>query len=215
MPSKIRTLARVNPTLTAIEAQLEQLEAQQSQAAEQIAQLRTSLARGTGNVTAEAAEAANRARMEAQHPPSVVGEPQPLASLSVRMLDAMTKQVMSLDELVLDTGGSAGRVAQILKTLRASRQIYNLGAEDRPRYVRVVGDETDTPTLAAAVEAIIRERPTTLQEIVDATRANRNRISGILAKMTKRAEDPAVNFGSDARAKWFIAPRTVVVTRAG
>ncbi len=217
MPSKSRT-APVNATMSAIEAQLEQLAAEQAASAERIAKLHDDLrlARGTGNVTAEAAEAANRARQEAAAPapPAVVGDPQPLASLSARMLKAMSERVMSLDELVLDTGGSAGRVSQILKTLRASRQVYNLGAEDRPRYVHVIGDETDTSTLAAVVEAIVRERPTTLQEIVEATRANRNRISGVLAKMTKREQDPVINFGAEGRAKWFIPPRHVRVLRA-
>lgn len=68
-----------------------------------------------------------------------------------------------------------------------------------------IGDDTDTPTLKAALERILRVRPTTLQELVTMTGARANRISGALVKM-QLGGVPMVNLGTRRLARYFVLP---------
>jgi myo-inositol catabolism protein IolC len=184
----------------AIEAQLEALAAEQAASAERILALRAQLARGTADVTEQARTAAKAALPVAKPEPA-----QPLVTLAARLEALLRSAARSHDDLVLETAAPAGRVAAALRALKASRQIYNLGSEDRPRWVWVVGDQTSTPDLRVAVEAILRERPTTFAELLAATGARRGRVSGVIVAL-QREGARIERHGDEHRERWFLAP---------
>lgn len=180
-----------------IEAALEQLSAEQSQIAERIAELRTlALARGTNDVTAAArAAVATLAATPANDP----------RTLQDRVEHAIARRALSTAELCREVRAPAGPVTLCLKRLRTAKRVYNLGTDDVPRWILRVGPDAEHRVLAGVVEAAIRERPLWLQELVAVTgETNRNRISGILAKMTVREVEPAVNLGTATKGRWFL-----------
>lgn len=67
-----------------------------------------------------------------------------------------------------------------------------------------VGDEATTETLYAACERLLKRKPHTLHELVDALGlTNRNRVSGILVRL-QRDERGVVNLGDGRKAVWSI-----------
>ncbi len=191
------------PGNPAIEAQLEALAAEQASVAERILALRAQIARGTGDVTEDAIAAAAEVRRAARPVLAVVGEPQPLASLAARLEGALRSAPRSIADLALDTGAPAGRVAAAMRALKSAGRVYNLGTEERPLWFWVVGDEGVTPELRAAVETILRVRPTTFAELLEATGARRGRVSGVIVEL-QREGAKIENHGDGRRARWFM-----------
>jgi len=87
--------------------------------------------------------------------------------------------------------------------------VVNLGTDTEPRWHWRIGDETPTDELGLEIERILRERPSTLQELITFSGARRNRISGVLVRL-QVAGVPIVNLGDGRRAVWAIARRKKV-----
>lgn len=179
-------------TVQTIEAALAEMAAEQTAAAERIAALRAELrlARGTADVT-EAARAA--------------AAPAPAPPLPDRVEAALRAGIWSLDELCHEVRAPAGPVSAALKRARTARQVYNVGAEDRPRWTWVPGDAVETQALYAHVERLISERPFEFAELLAATGARRGRVSGAIVSF-QHAGRRVLNLGTTAKARWFLLP---------
>lgn len=129
----------------------------------------------------------------------------PFAPLDIRAIAA------AVDE-------PAARVAAHLKKLRAmlcptrslddaadARQIYNLGSDDDPRWIWVVGDETSPEDLSNVVRKMLGLKPMTFAELTLATGARRGRLSGRLVQFGRdrehleNVEEPEVR-----PARWYM-----------
>jgi hypothetical protein len=202
MPMKHRPTA--TSEIDMLERQLAAIEQRAQQQAEKMrqeieaarARVRV-LARGTGDVTEAAAAAARVAAGEVR----AAAEAQP--DMYVRIENALRRGPRTMDELVMDTGLAAGKVSAILRGMKQGSKVYNLGSEDRPRWIWVIGDNTPTSELSEIVERLITLRPMERAEIVEATGANPNRINGVLHRL-QVAGKPVVNLGSMSRARWFM-----------
>lgn len=78
----------------------------------------------------------------------------------------------------------------------------------RPNHV---GDETSTAELVDAITRLLRVKPMTFQELLEATGARDNRIKGVLMRM-QRVGMRLVNLGTEQKALWFL-PNDEVFTR--
>ncbi len=148
---------------------------------------------GTGDVTAAAAEAVASERPV----------PPPVLSLDDRIVRALKVGIFTLEELAREVHASAGPVGEVLKRLRAENRIINLGNDARPRWAWLVGDETSFEELKRTIVKFIADRPMYLQDLLHATGARRNRVSGVLSKMHRDGE-PVLNLGTPARGRWFM-----------
>lgn len=108
------------------------------------------------------------------------------------------------DELVAETGASARAVSRAMKALRDADKVHNLGDDDRPRWAWVLGDDVDTATLRMAVEKMISSGPCTLMELVAATGARANRISGVIVQLYRDMGRTILNLGNGHRAEWYM-----------
>jgi hypothetical protein len=61
-----------------------------------------------------------------------------------------------------------------------------------------------TPTLAQAVEQLIRLRPMSLRELMAATGARMGRVSGVLIRLQRQGR-PVENRGNARHGLWFMA----------
>jgi len=157
------------------------------------------LARGTRDVTAEAAAVAR-------------------APLAERVEAALRVGPMSLVELADAVGDSGAAVQKELRRMRAARcptrstdapdarMVYNHGTEYDPRWSWVVGDQTPTAELSAAVEKMITTRPYTFAELTAATGARRGRLSGVLVKFQRDERDIVNENGTDRQYRWKMKP---------
>lgn len=155
--------------------------------------LQARLARGTRDVTEQARAAGGR--VHAQLTPDlirgVIAENGPAS-------------VVRLSELL---GAPAGRVQKVVAELRAGGVLRNVGDGTSPEWWWAVGDDGETEELRESVVALLRNRALTLQELVDATGARRNRISGVIVKL-REAGVPVRNLGDGQRAIWSISRRS-------
>lgn len=146
-------------------------------------------ARGTGDVT-EAAHAAATKIAEEKMPE--------------RIHAAIEKDgPATVAELAQRLGEPAARVQRTVKKLRAAGQLRNVGSPLEPVWWWAVGDGGDTGELRDSVARLLSHRPMTLLEIVNATGARRNRISGVLVKLQVSGV-PVRNLGDGQRAVWSV-----------
>lgn len=145
------------------------------------------LARGTRDITQPAADA-------------VAGRP----SLADRMSALLREAPHSLPELALALDTSAGKAKATLEAARDN--VVNVGTAESPRWFWKVGDGAPAPVLVAAVEALIRDRPATWQELIVLTGARGNRISGAISTLHKSGRVELLNLGAGNKARWFIIP---------
>ena len=79
------------------------------------------------------------------------------------------------------------------------------GTRARQRSAPVaVEHEPDPRELYAKIEALLRDRPHTLRELLEATGARRNRVSGGITHLKTRYGTALKNLGTARRAQWFI-----------
>lgn len=162
------------------------------------------LARGTGDVTSQA----NAAR-------------ESVAPLARRVENVLRGDLapISLVELAREVGAPAGAVQKELQRLRATKcptrsledaadatQVYNHGTEYDPRWAWVIGDQTQTADLAAAVEKMITARAYTFAELTAATGARRGRLSGVLVRFQREGRNIVNEDGTDRQYRWRMKP---------
>lgn len=107
---------------------------------------------------------------------------------------------MTFDEIVASVEAPAGPVSKVMKRLQAEGDVYNLGTDDRPQWIWVVGDNIPTDQLLLLVPYMLSFKPMGSAEMVQATKVNRNRISNAITQVRSRL----VNYGTDRRALWFL-----------
>lgn len=142
-------------------------------------------ARGTRDVTKQA---------EAARTPQTIGE----------KIEAVLRGPFAphnIREIATSIGESTSRVQTCLKKLRNTpcptrsrddapdaKQIYNLGSNDDPFWIWVIGDETSAEELHEMVRKLITYKPMTFAELTLATGARRGRLSGRLVQMQRDGE---------------------------
>lgn len=157
--------------------------------------LREQLARGTGDVTAQAAAAAA-----------------PELPLRERVEVLVRQRPHSVQEIARSLGEPAGPIGDAIKNMKSN--LYNAGSATDPQWFWIVGDDVPATELNAAVDALISTGPRTLVELMAATGARQGRVSGAIVQMRRRADSTrVVNLGNDARAKWFRVPEGVALAR--
>lgn len=127
---------------------------------------------------------------------------------------------IALADLARLAGESGGKVHAELRRMRAqkcptrstedapdARLVYNHGTDYDPRWAWVIGDQTPTAELSAAVEKMITARPYTFAELTAATGARRGRLSGVLVKFQREGRDITNENGTDRQYRWKMSPR--------
>lgn len=177
-----------SPSIATVMTALDRLAAELARTRAEIADTRarvSRLGRGTGDVT-EAARAAV----------AVVTDPRERTRQALRDRVATVEHVASALEVTEPQARAL--VAEL------GDEVYNLATDAAPRWVLQIGDETDTETLCEAVRRVLRERPLEQREIIAATGARRNRVSGAIVKLQAQSE-PIWNLGEKNKARWFYA----------
>lgn len=171
--------------LTDPAAEIENIEAELS-----VLKERLQLARGTGDVAQQAAEAQR-------------------APLAERVEAVLRSRLATLHELSEAVGVRVGPLSNALRPLKQQRKIYNLGSEAEPIWSWVIGESATAAELYALVERLMRSGPMTHQMLVEATGVGGDRVSGARNEMIRRFT--VVNTGTDGRARWFILPPNFTV----
>lgn len=148
------------------------------------------LARGTGDYREQAAAAI--AQTTEQREPRTLTE---------KIERALRAHDMTFEQLVKDVGEPSGRVQAVMSKLRAAEKVYNIGTGDRPRWLWVIGDETEPAELRAVVMRLIRKRSWLFSELLAATGARRGRVSGVIVDLQRTGAN-IVNEGTERLAKW-------------
>lgn len=207
-------MTTVRDRVTALDTAISELTDRAARAAEHLARLDAQiekstarLARGTLDgalelsATEETKPAAPRARARRE-----TTAPAPPPSPDAQLEHALRTKPAGLPELARTLDLPVGRVSAMVARLRKADRITNLGTEERPSWTWRVGDETSTEELYASIETMIRFRPMTHGELVEATGARGNRVSGGLVDLQRKGL-PVTNLGTERRARWFCAAR--------
>lgn len=165
------------------------------------------LARGTGDVSREAAAAV------------VALAPRETLAVKLERILRGPDAPISLVELAREAREPAGSVQKELRRLRGLKcqtrslddapdapMIYNHGTEYEPRWAWVVGDQTSTADLSDAVERMITARPYTFAELTLATGARRGRLSGVLVRFQREGREIVNEDGTDRQYRWKMKP---------
>jgi hypothetical protein len=179
-------------------ANIAAMQAQLKEQAKQIAQLKLRLARGTGDIT-ERAEAA-------------VAAVKPV-TLEDNLQRALQERPRTFDDLSKHVDAEPAKVSNALHALRKAKKIVNVGSEELPRWFWVVGDDAPVEVIYAAVGALIRDRPFTLQELLAVTSARASRVSGAIRNLMSEGNARVMNIGTPGRARWFVVPEISVHKR--
>lgn len=154
---------------------------------EQIDELEKKLrmARGTGDVTAQAETAAKR------QPTTIEEQVERLLRHEILTTSAISKALAI----------PVGKVTEILKRKRP--QIANLGSPDQARWSWRIGDKSTTKEIYDLVERLISDSPMSFREIVSASGVRDGLVQGALIEI-RRARTDILNLGTQARGRWFI-----------
>lgn len=151
--------------------------------------------RGTGDVTEQAAQA----EREVEQP-----------DLPARIEEALRTRPHSIDELARAAGETVGKVSAALRPLKS--RVTNVGGSEYPRWFWIIGDDADPSQVAAAVRALVADRPMTLTELSAATGVRQSRVSGAIVAMQREPETRIAKVGNDpVRARWFLVPADIQI----
>lgn len=152
------------------------------------------LARGTGDVQTEAAAAV-----------ATIAAPKSLAEKIEAVLRGPDAP-LTFGALCKAVGSTAGRCSTCMRELRKANKVYNLGTEDHPRWIWIVGDETSTPDLNAHVARLVTLLPMTFSQLMAATGARRGRVSGAIVQLQRNPETRRrlQNLGDSRVFVWFL-----------
>lgn len=152
------------------------------------------LARGTADVQTAATKAVEAA---AKTP-----------TLEQRIMSALlgADAPMTFPVLCKAIGSPPSRVSACMKDLRKHGRVYNMGTEDHPRWIGVIGDATTTPELNAWVRRLVQLAPLSFAQLLAATGARRGRVSGAIVQLQRNPKTRSVlqNLGDDRTFVWFL-----------
>lgn len=173
------------------------------------------LARGTGDVQRAARAATESGVGVAKVEPKV--EPETLEQAITRVLLGESAP-MTFAPLCRAVNASPGRVSATMREMRKSKRVYNLGSEDHPRWIAIIGDKTSAAELNAWVKRLLTLTPMTFAQLLAATGARRGRVSGALVQLQRDPETRKrlQNLGNDRTFVWFLPsnPATTVKQRS-
>lgn len=133
------------------------------------------------------------------------------APLPDRMELVLRSRPRSIEELARDLHEPVGKIAAALKPLR--KNLFNVGTEGAPAWFWIVGDEAPTDQLNTAVAALVKFRPMRFPELMSATGARQGRVSGAIVAMQRDPKSRIVNLDTASRARWFIVPEGIQLSR--
>lgn len=148
--------------------------------------------------------------------------PVPRADLASRLESLLRGPLapVALVDLARELGEPASKVSAELRRMRNARcptrsledapdarLVHNHGTDYEPRWAWVIGDQTSTSELSAAVEKMITARPYTFAELTLATGARRGRLSGVLVKFQREGRHIANEDGTDRQYRWKMRAR--------
>lgn len=110
---------------------------------------------------------------------------------------------MSLAELATELEVPAGKVSAALSRLKKTGKVWNAGAEDRPRWRWVIGDDCSFPELVDEVHRLLADRPMTHVDLKAATGANPNRLKGAVTQLVRNGVKVVNSSGDPRKAIWF------------
>lgn len=125
-------------------------------------------------------------------------------TLDERLEALLREKPRTLVELAAELSLTPGATIVAMRRAVEAKKAFNLGTESSPRWFWRVGDEGPTQELVHAVTAIIGDRPMGMRELIDATGARGNRVSGVIVQL-QRSGAPIQNVGTAAVARWFLA----------
>lgn len=133
-------------------------------------------------------------------------------TLAQRIEALLRARPRSISDLAAELKMPAQRIADAMKPLRP--RLWNAGTDDAPRWFWIVGDDADAATFAAAVEALVRERPVSTGELCAATgTAGSKRVWHALVKLRDKPGTRLVRIGDPKRPTWFWLPETASIAR--
>jgi hypothetical protein len=182
--------------------ELAQLEVLRKQAASIEARLAPRLARGTGDVTTQA----NAALVAA-------GVALPTVPLHARIEAHLRVKPHTILDLARELREPVGKISNALRPLK--RHLYNVGTAEMPVWFWILGDETPTDQLNAAVATLVAYRPMTFAELQAATGARYGRVSGAMVALRRDPKSRVVdlNGGAGGKARWWILPAGIEIAR--
>lgn len=196
----------VRDRVTALDSAITELTDRAARAAEHLARLDAQIeqstrrmARGSMDVSADAAEAARIVESKAPAPVTLTA---PLTT-EERLEAALRGKIATLTDLGKSLRLPMKTLAGALEKLRKAGRAANIGSEIEPRWTLIVGDECSADELRVAVSLLISDRPMTFKELLAWTGARRGRISGQIVDL-QRTGRPVVNMGTERRARWFL-----------
>jgi hypothetical protein len=160
------------------------------------------LARGTGDLHEKAAAAVALARGTDKSKP--LARPQTLVQQIEQALRGEGAP-MSIAALAKDIDVTIDRVTACMRELKKAGRIYNMGTEDHPCWIWIIGDATPTRELNDHVARLITYQPMTFAQLLAATGARRGRVSGALVEVQKTRKDWK-NLGDERTYRWFLPP---------
>ena len=110
---------------------------------------------------------------------------------------------MSLAELAAELETPTGKVSAALSRLKKAGRVWNVGAEDRPRWRWVIGDDCSFPELVDEVHRLLADRPMTHADLKAATGANPNRLKGAVTQLVRNGVKVVNSSGDPRKAIWY------------
>ena len=203
MPTKMQLTKQndLETLLTLASERAAQAEADARDAREQLERA-VKLARGTGDIAAQAAQAVEAAKpqtLEQRIMTALLGDNAPFS------FPALCKMVES----------TPGRVSSCMRELRKAGRVYNMGTEDHPRWIGVIGDKTSTPELNDWVKRLVSLAPMSFAQLLAATGARRGRVSGAIVQLQRNPQTRKAlqNLGDDRTFVWFLPTSPAVKQR--
>lgn len=190
MSHRLHTLENALATMT---AQLSKMAEDQAKLAATIEDTRKQIvATGTRDVTEDAARAIGT--------PAPPADPRP-QSPAARLEIALRHGPVTLERLT--EAVPRAKMMPLLRQWQREGRVCNLGTDLQPRLMWVVGDDSQPHELQAAIERLLRDRPMTFQQLIEATGARRARVSGCIVQL-QRTGAKIVNLGTPTRAIWSL-----------
>lgn len=168
----------------------------QEQADDLINKLR--FARGSKDVTQQATVAVKQVKNQQT-------QEEQQESLESRIRLALQRESLSIKQLVKAVGAEPSVIERTLRKLQQTKLAYNVGSAQYPVWTWRIGDSSTHADLVATLVRLISERPMTTRELIDATGARFQRVSGALVTILRgQDKDKVLNLGTQKTGRWFM-----------
>ena len=163
------------------------------------------MARGTGDVSAAAAQAVAQVNKEQTMTQEAGVVETKAATLAEQIEQHLRRRIMTTPELSRAVGVPVDEVTAQLKTMRG--KVTNLGTPSHARWSWRVGSDATPQELRSLIERLIQFQPMEFRELVHATGARDGLVQGHLVEIRKTND--VLDFGTPGRARWFLMPGKV------